>query len=238
MRPHQITTVTFLKYHAPNKWWIFTRMGRGVKGLDEVPGLNFYKLLGSGAENGFSIKPDFSTYVLLAVWENEEKAMDFFQDHPSFGRLKKKSSRYWTVFMHHIKAQGTWDQVTPFSDFQTYEDGLYAVLTRATIRPVKALQFWKNVPSVSADLKGRPGLLYSKGVGEFPVFIQATLSFWKNRKSMVDYAYQSKAHSEVIKKTRALNWYKEELFANFSPYKVLSDFTHPLTPHFNSAHHF
>jgi hypothetical protein len=33
-----------------------------------IEGLVFYKLLGSGAENGFSSKPNFGTYALLCIW--------------------------------------------------------------------------------------------------------------------------------------------------------------------------
>jgi hypothetical protein len=36
---------------------------------------------------------------------------------------------------------------------------------------------------------------------------------------MMDYAYNNKAHKKVIKLTRQLNWYKEEMFARFEPYK-------------------
>ena len=33
------------------------------------------------------------------------------------------------------------------------------------------------------------------------------------------YAYQNQKHSEVVKKTRELGWYKEELFSRFIPYR-------------------
>ena len=36
---------------------------------------------------------------------------------------------------------------------------------------------------------------------------------------MMDYAYNNKAHKKVNKLTRQLNWYKEEMFARFEPYK-------------------
>ncbi len=34
----------------------------------------FYKLLGTGAGEGFSLVPDFSTYAVLAVWNDYENA--------------------------------------------------------------------------------------------------------------------------------------------------------------------
>ena len=39
--------------------------------------LLFFKLLGTGAGSGFSLYPDFSTYAVLCVWENELFAREF-----------------------------------------------------------------------------------------------------------------------------------------------------------------
>ena len=47
----------------------------------------------------------------------------------------------------------------------------------------------------------------------------STFSIWKTQKEMMDYAYQNPKHREVVKLTRQLNWYKEEMFARFVPYK-------------------
>jgi hypothetical protein len=38
---------------------------------------------------------------------------------------------------------------------------------------------------------------------------------------MIDYAYKNEKHKEVVRLTRKLKWYKEELFARFIPYKFL-----------------
>ena len=63
------------------------------------------------------------------------------------------------------------------------------------------------------------GRIFSIGIGELPIIQQATFSLWQDAKKMMDYAYKSQFHSEVVQKTRALGWYSEELFARFSPYK-------------------
>jgi hypothetical protein len=62
-------------------------------------------------------------------------------------------------------------------------------------------------------------LVLSIGVGEWPLIQQATISIWKTQKEMLDYAYKNPKHREVVMLTRKLNWYKEEMFARFVPYK-------------------
>jgi hypothetical protein len=62
----QIITSTFFKVeNFSNKWWAFTQMQVGHSSLKNIEGLTVYKLLGSGAKNGFSAIPNFGTYVLF-----------------------------------------------------------------------------------------------------------------------------------------------------------------------------
>jgi heme-degrading monooxygenase HmoA len=63
------------------------------------------------------------------------------------------------------------------------------------------------------------GYLHSIGIGEAPFFRQATLSIWASMEKMKAFAYGSKEHADVIRKTRKEDWYSEELFARF---KVIS----------------
>jgi hypothetical protein len=44
---------------------------------------------------------------------------------------------------------------------------------------------------------------------------------WKNFDAVKEFAYNSKQHKEAIRKTRKNEWYKEELFSRFHPYKSL-----------------
>jgi heme-degrading monooxygenase HmoA len=76
-------------------------------------------------------------------------------------------------------------------------------------------QFWSNVEPVAEIMSKAPGFISSIGIGEAPFFRQATLSVWKDMESMKTFAYGSPEHAEVIRKTRKLNWYSEELFARF-----------------------
>lgn len=217
---HQLTTITFLQFDSVwQRWWAFRQMRSAHVLLASVPGLTFYKLLGSGGGNGFSIIPDLSTYAFLAVWQTRADAENFLRDHAVSAQTFTRTQHHWTIFLLPTQVKGSWGGTQPFPVTKTdISNGPVAVLTRATIHPRKLLSFWRQVPKVSNRLEHhQAGLLFSKGVGEVPLLQQATFSLWKSREAMVEYAYRSANHREMIKKTKALGWYKEELFAEFIP---------------------
>lgn len=219
----QITTITFLEFERLSaKWWALRQMRDSHRILRSIPGLGFYKLLGSGGGNGFSIIPDMSTYAFLAVWDKQTIAKNFFQQNSFWHQACAYAQHHWTVSLCTTKVKGSWEAKQPFPVHKVkVSQGPIAVLTRATIYPQKLWSFWKNVPKVSNRLEQHEaGLLFSKGIGELPLLQQATFSLWKNRDAMVAYAYQSAKHREMIKKTRILGWYREELFAEFTPLSI------------------
>jgi hypothetical protein len=219
----QITTSTFFNVETfSNKWWAFKQMQLGKQHLSKVAGLTFYKILGSGAKNGFSAVPNFGTYVLFCVWESDRHADDFFQQHPFYAEYKNRSSEQFTAYLHSAEAHGLWDGIQPFQKSASLDpEKPIVVLTRARIRFRKLWSFWSRVGSVSQSLEGYDGLALSIGIGEWPLIQQATISIWKTQKEMMDYAYSNTKHREVVTMTRKLNWYKEEMFARFVPYKFV-----------------
>ncbi len=220
----QIVTLTFFRYTgARQQWWGFKQMGLAPRDLAKVPGLTFSKMLGSGNGNGFSIWPNFGVYGLLGVWDNEAVAQDFFEQSPLFQSFQAQSTEISIVYLKTAKVHGTWDGGTPFVENIPFKpEAPLAVLTRATIRSKYLWHFWRFVPGVSKAMwrEHQEGLVFSIGIGEVPLVQQATFSLWKNSELMQTYAYKGKFHSAVVKKTRELGWYKEELFARFHPFRV------------------
>ena len=123
----------------------------------------------------------------------------------------------WTIFLEPIEGHGTWDGKKVFGEVpvKSEYEGRIAVLTRATIRLSRLRSFWANVNPVAEKMATAKGLELSLGIGEVPFVKQATFSVWQNKSAMKDFAYQLKEHAEVIRKTRAENWYKEEMFVRF-----------------------
>ena len=189
--------------------------------LRNIPGLRFYKLLGTGAGNGFSLWPDFSVYAFLAVWEDEKHAGDFMRESVLFRKYRRRSAEIWTFYMKVPRSHGYWSGQEPFIPQELPLPGnTLGIITRATIDRKHLRKFWKHVPVASAALRDREGLVISFGIGEVPVIQMATFSLWKDEASMQEYAYRQQGHLEAIKKTREFNWYTEELFARFRPVKT------------------
>ena len=220
-KKHQVISISFFRFKGlSNKWWGFTQMGAMPNLEESIDGVEFSKLLGSGAKDGFSIAPNFGVYALLIVWKNESSADHFFKTHKVFQDFKSNSEDQWTVFMHNTMVHGEWDGKNPFTTTKEFnEKKLVAVITRATIKTKHLIRFWRFVPKVSESVANKKGRLFSVGIGELPLIQQATFSLWENSTLMMDYAYKSQYHKEVVQKTRSLGWYKEELFARFEPYK-------------------
>ncbi len=214
-----LTTLSLFNYSsAAAKTWAFGQMGLAGFELSKTRGLRFWKLLGTGNGGGFSLSPNWARYGLFAVWENAADADAFFAESGLMRKYKKHADEIWTVKMLPTKAHGKWAGANPFAAFaEKKPDAPVAVLTRAKIRLGKLQRFWSFVPQTSRELEHAPGKIASIGIGEAPFVRQATFSLWQSEADVQNFAYKSPIHREVVKLTRAENWYAEDLFARFTP---------------------
>lgn len=211
----QVVTITFFEYCGfRQKWTALTNMGLLPRRIAQIPGLSFFKLMGSGKE-GFSIRPNWGTYSLLSIWDDKQAADTYFAS-PFFARQAAQCTNYKTHFLRAYQAHGHWDGKQPFALNGHHDpEKPIAVITRATIKTKHLVNFWKDVPQVSQSIMQKEGRRFSIGIGELPLVMQATFSIWDSAEQMKDFAYKSKYHREVVAKTRRLGWYKEEMFVRF-----------------------
>jgi hypothetical protein len=194
------------------------RMATGRRALRRVPGLQFAKLLGTGSGESFTLRDaDPRHWALLTVFA-DEAAADRFGAGPLVGGWRAAATEELFARLRPLTARGRWSGREPFAAGASaaQADGPVAALTRARLRPSRALGFWRSVPPVVADLRGAPGLRLSLGIGEAPVGLQGTFSLWNSQRDLVDFAYRGAAHRDVVARTGPERWYAEELFARFA----------------------
>jgi hypothetical protein len=201
--------------HVP---WALARMALGRRPLRTVAGLGFARLLGTSRGRTFTAgDADPLHWALLACWDDPAAATAFERTGYA-AAWDTRSKERLRLELRPISSTGHWSGQQPFgAKHQDVESGgPCAILTRARLVPRKALTFRAAVPAVVASLPGAAGLRLARGIGEAPVGLQATFSVWDDLGCAKRFAYDTEAHRDVIRRTREVNWYAEQLFARFA----------------------
>ncbi|MEM7711015.1 MAG: spheroidene monooxygenase [Pseudomonadota bacterium] len=209
-------TVTLSLYRFgpwADRLWAFTQMGFARRPLARLPGLRFRKLLGVGTGEGFTPVPDTSRCAILCVWDDAEAARTGL-DRPVYRRFARRAQEVCTLTLQTVAARGRWSGRAPFRA-EAAPGGPIAALTRATLRPRKALQFWRRVPDISHMVGTNDDILLKVGVGEVPFLHQVTFSIWPDADTMARFARTSGPHAAAIRAVRDGDWFAEELYARF-----------------------
>ena len=215
-----VIAFTLAHYPQQHSFTALAHMGLDRWPLAHITGLRFWRLLGVGQGKAFDPHADLRRYALFTVWDSLADLRRFEEHSPVMRRIHRQADESWTVHMLPVRWHGKWGGRDPFADIvpaSAPEPGPWIILTRATIRPTKVRAFMRAVPDVAEQLLRQDGLINSVGVGEAPLFFQATLSIWRTLPAVTAFAYGQTAHIEVVRKTRSEQWYREELFARLRP---------------------
>jgi len=181
------------------------------------PDARFTKFLGTGTGNSFGLgDADLTRYAAVTVSEREVR-------FPAWDRGSVSSAR---VDLEPLVSRGRWSGVEPFGGepaARKKPGGMVLALTRARLRPTKAMTFWRAIPPVAAKLADAPGLLARFGIGEAPIGWQGTVSLWRDAADLTRFAYRQPEHRAVIARTPTDRWYAEELFARFAVRDLTGD---------------
>ena len=203
----------------------FSLMARQRLSMRKLPGLTFYKLMGTGSGKTFTVRDaDLNHWCVLSVWETQEDSLAYLTSKPA-RQWRKIALTEANIELEPLSAKGTWAKKSPFGNPVPEKwDGLTAALTRASIKPRWWREFWRSVPPVSADLNSTSGLITSLGIGEAPIGLQGTFSIWETNESITAFSSKQKPHAAVIARTHETGWYSEELYARFKVTKLSGTF--------------
>lgn len=194
------------------------RLGLDRPFLARVPGLRFWRLLGTGRGTDTGPGADLRRTAMFAVWD-DEAALDRFLGRRLAAR--PGSIEQYCVRLHGLGGHGRWndfDVLGAIAAADPTESGPVAVLTRARVRRAHWRTFAAAARLVSAELQQAPGLLAVCGIGEAPLGRQATFSLWRSAEDARRFATGTAEHVTAVRRTRTEGWYGEELFASFAPF--------------------
>ncbi len=215
----------FLRQH---QGWGWLRLVAGATPYKDVPGLTMVKVMGSGHGGGFSLRPSATHQGLICTFSHLDLALKFL-DSPAVQAYRSRARECWMGVLSVQSARGHWDkqawqassaQALGVSADQATQgqgsdskplSGPFAVLTRASIVPTKAMAFWRYAPAAQADLGQAPGCLLAMGLGEAPLVRQCTFSLWQDTAAMLQYAHQG-AHQVASAAAYKHQFFSESLF--------------------------
>ncbi len=213
----RVTLVTFYRFPGFFRMYLaFSTMGILKFFRPRHPGMRLGKMLGNGSGIGFGLTPDFRQYSVLAVFDNETQAADYYQNSRLLRWLRRISKSEKVLFLRAHRSRGVWDGRDPYPFTIEKEGELIVILTRAKLRLRKVRAFWKKVPAANKSLASVKGRIFSAGMGEWPFSHPITFSMWENEESMIHFAHEGEAHRSAVQAAREGHWFREDLFVRYS----------------------
>ena len=228
-----VVVVVLVNTLSEHKTWAWMRMVQGPTALREIPGLCFAKVMGSGHGGGFGLRPSATHQGLITMFDHADQAQAFLAG-PVVQGYKDRASEFWSGMLEVLSARGQWDgqawgptpptqlgyQAAAAND--PSDPRPLAALTRASIRPAKAMAFWRNAPAAQNAMKTAEGCQLAMGLGEAPLVRQCTFSLWRDTPAMLAYAHQG-AHQQAIEAAYRHHYFSESMFVRM---RVLSQQGH------------
>ncbi len=183
---------------------------------ERAPGLRFMKTLGSGRDGGFGLAPSASHQGLFCLFSGADDARRFIDTSSLVARYRQRSDDCLIALLRVADARGSWSGAALSPGPAIPAGDRVAALTRASIRPAAAAQFWRHAPAAQADIADAPGCELAIGLGEAPLLRQATFSLWRDAAAMDAYA-RTGAHQTAIQAAWRHQFFSESMFVRFAP---------------------
>jgi spheroidene monooxygenase len=211
-----VAVVVLARWRDDARLWGLWRLIRQRGPLQGTPGLGFSKVLGSGRGGGFGMAPGLQHHGLFLVFDTEDHARGFVDGSPLLAAYRDHAAEWATAVLRATASRGNWSGAAMAVTAAAPAQGPLAALTRASIRPRHAAEFWRHSPAAQNALARSPGCHLAVGLGEAPLLRQATFSLWSGVDAMSAYARHG-AHGQAARASMDGGWFSETMFVRFAP---------------------
>lgn len=215
-RPDHVVVLVLAAWQARAVAWGFMRLVLGDRPLRGTPGLVFTRVLGSGQDGGFVLRPGLDHHGLFLLFDGEPAADRFLEASPVLAQYRAHARECCVLKLRATSARGSWAGRTIAPTMTAPDHGPVAALTRGSVRASRLWPFWRHSPATQASVAGAPGCELAMGLGEAPLLRQATFSLWRDQAAMDAYA-RSGAHLQAIRASMQGGHLKESMFVRFVP---------------------
>lgn len=107
-----VAVMVLVDYKPNAKLWGFMRLVMGALSPIKAPGLKFVKVLGSGHEGGFGLKPSTTRQGLFCVFDTESHADDFLNHSKTIAAYKDHAQEFFSTKLVAYSSRGSWSGQT------------------------------------------------------------------------------------------------------------------------------
>jgi hypothetical protein len=192
------------------------RLGLDRRRLRRVPGLRFWRLLGTGDGSDTGPGADLRRTAMFAIWD-DDAALESHLIRTAPRLVAADES--WHVRLRVMGGHGSWRGTDVLGQISAARAvaGPVAVVTRADVRRHSWRAFRSVRSAVSDELQRADGLVAALGFGEAPIGRLGTFSLWRDLDAVRAYT-RMPHHREAATRARDEHWFGEEMFARFEPY--------------------
>jgi hypothetical protein len=218
-QPDHVVVLVLAAWKPRAVAWGFLRLVLGERPLRGTPGLLFTRVLGSGENGGFVLKPGLDHHGLFLLFDGEAAADRFIDHSPVLSDYRAHARECCVLKLRATSCRGTWAGRTIVPTRSAPEQGPVAALTRGSVRLSRLWPFWRHSPATQTSVANAAGCDLAMGLGEAPLLRQATFSLWRDQAAMDAYA-RSGAHLQAIRASTQGGHLKESMFVRFVPLSI------------------
>jgi hypothetical protein len=132
-----VAVVVLIDISQHSRWWGFWHFLFCRFALKREAGITFVKVLGSGENAGFGLRPSPSHQGLFCAFVDDAAATNFMAHSKVVNAYREHAREFFCVKLKAFSSRGSWASKSPLTIAAAApSDSRIAALTRASIRPL------------------------------------------------------------------------------------------------------